>query len=289
MGRVTNTQLSSLADLPDDELGAYGTELGLTIAPTTPRGELLRLIRERQELLIELDRDALLDIVKWARVPVRRSASKEELAKQIASITKVRFDGLSDGGVRAFARLRVLEVAESDSRETLERGLRRQEGLWARVQRRRRRIVGSWITKLVEPSSAEGEYQFLPEEGASQSLKESIEETGVVSGIAHKLRGAADSYLHEKLDEIERRIDRKLDEMDRRLAEWRDQEIRSRLRIVKITLITAIVVAVISLGYNYLKVRGEPGESTASTVTGVLEIDPAPQPGRVAQPGAARP
>ena len=46
-------------------------ELGLTLDETAPRGELLRRIRERQELLVELDRDALLDIVIWARTPVR--------------------------------------------------------------------------------------------------------------------------------------------------------------------------------------------------------------------------
>ncbi len=286
MEKVSTIQSSSLVDLPDDELAAYGLELGLAIDPATQRGELLRLIREYQELLIELDRGTLLDVVVWARVPVKRSAGKEELAKQIASIAKVRFDGLSDRGVRVLARLRGVDVGEGDSRATLERRLRRQEGLWARLQRKRRRIVGSWITKLVEGSPAEGEYQFLPEEDASSSLKQSIEESGVVSGIAHKLRGAADSYLHEKLDEIEHRIDRKLDEIDHRLAEWRDQEIRNRLRIVKITLIAAIVVAIISLGYNYLKARSQPVEPTASSVEGARENEPVPQCDRSVEPKA---
>ena len=81
----------------------------------------------------------------------------------------------------------------------------------------------------------------------------------MVGGIAQKLRGAADQYIHEKLDEIELRIDRKLDEIDQRLAEWRDQEIKNRLRLIKITLITAIIVAVISLAYDYIKTTG--GES----------------------------
>ena len=46
----------------------------------TPRGELLRRIRARQELLVALDREALLEIVVWARRPVRRSSGKEALA-----------------------------------------------------------------------------------------------------------------------------------------------------------------------------------------------------------------
>ena len=41
--------------------------------------------------------------------------------------------------------------------------------------------------------------------------------------------------------------------IDARLGEWRDREIRNRLRIVKITLLASIVVALLSLGYNYVK------------------------------------
>jgi hypothetical protein len=55
-------------------------------------------VRERQELLVELEKDALLDIVVWARRPVRQSASKEQLAKEIAAIKKMDFAGLSDRG-----------------------------------------------------------------------------------------------------------------------------------------------------------------------------------------------
>ena len=95
-----------------------------------------------------------------------------------------------------------------------------------------------------------------------------IENVGVVGGIAQKLRGAADLYVREKLDEIERRIDSKLDEIDRRLGEWRDQEVRNRLRIIKITLVTAIIVAVISLGYDYIKSRSEVALEAREPVAG---------------------
>ena len=274
MGKTSVSSSSSLADLPLDELVAYGRELGLSIDPAAPGGELLRLIRERQELLVELDGDAMLEVVMWARIPVRRSASKEQLAKQMATITKARFGGLSDRGLRALARFRGVQVEEGEPRTALEQRLRRQEGVWARVTRKRRRIIGSLVSKFVDESPAQGDYQFLPEENAGTSLKESIEEAGVMSGIAHKLRGAADQYLREKLDEIERRIDRKLDEIDGRLAEWRDQEIRNRLRIVKITLITAIIVAIISLGYDYLKTRSEQTGQTGLPASGASYTEP---------------
>ena len=274
MENFSTSSSSSLADLPLDERVAYGRELGLSIDPATPRGELLRLIRERQELLVELDRDAMLDVVMWARIPVRRSASKEQLAKQMATITKARFGGLSDRGLRALARFRGAQVEEGEPRATLERRLWRQVGVCARVNRKRRRVIGSLVSKFVDESPAQGDYQFLPEEDGGSSLKESIEEAGVMSGIAHKLRGAADQYLREKLDEIERRIDRKLDEIDSRLGEWRDQEIRNRLRIVKITLITAIVVAIVSLGYDHLKTRSELPGQTGPPASGASHAEP---------------
>ncbi|MGD2108341.1 MAG: hypothetical protein PVI86_03010 [Phycisphaerae bacterium] len=268
MGDDPAASLPTLTDLPDDELEAYARDLGIHVDRSAARGELLRLIRERQELLIELDRDALLDVVVWARVPVRRSASKEELAKALAAVERGRFGGLSDRGLSAFARLHGLASTEGDTRKNIETRLRRKAGWWARMQRRRRAVVGSMIDRLVEDGQAEGEYRFLPEDDGKPSLRQTIEHVGVVGGIAQKLRGAADEYVHQKLDEIEQRIDRKLDEIDRRLGEWRDQEVKSRLRLIRITLISAIVVAVISLGYNYLKVRTQP-------------------PGRVPDPGAS--
>lgn len=245
----------SLSDLPVDELTAYADHLGLDPDVGAPRGELLRGIRERQELLLDLDREAMLDVVAWARIPVRRSASKETLAGRIAKIAGTRFENLSDQGLLALARLRALTISPGEPRASLERRLRRQEGLWSRARRLRRSIVGSLIAKVVEHASDEqaGHYRFLPETGESSTLKDQIAEDGVVGGIARKLRGVADQYVEEKLDEIERRIDKKLDEIDSRLAEWRDREISNRLRLVKVTLVTAIVVAAISLGYDYVK------------------------------------
>ncbi|UCF34640.1 MAG: hypothetical protein JSV78_04910 [Phycisphaerales bacterium] len=255
MGELTDSSSTSLSELPHDTLVAYAGELGLDVSEETPRGELLRIIRERQELLVGLDRDALLDVVVWARLPVRRSASKETLASHIARVNKVSFEGLSDRGLRALAGLRGLEIKPRDTRASIEMRLRHLEGFWPKVRRRRRAVMGWLIARVVERSEEPDDYRFLPEQENGLSLKEHIAESGVVGGIAQKLRGVADQYVAEKLDEIERRIDRKLDEIDSRLAEWRDREVSNRLRIVKITLLTAIVVAAISLGYDCVRER----------------------------------
>ncbi len=256
MARRTSEQRSALSDLPPDELLRYGQELGLQVAEDASPGEILRLIRDRQELLLELDGQALLDIVVWARRPVRKSASKEELAKQIATIRRMQFDGLSRRGLVALARLRGLTVRDEDSDETIMQRLKRAESLWNRLRRKRRAAIASLFGKIVVGQSAEAEqeYRFLPEKNAARaSLQDQIEEQGVVGGIASRLKGVADDYVREKLDEIEARIDHKLDEIDRRLAEWRDREIANRLKIIKITLIASVLVALLSLGYSYIK------------------------------------
>lgn len=242
-----------LGELPMDELIHYGRELGLDLTPRMGRGEVLRRLRERQELLLLMDRDAMLDIVVWARRPVRKSASKEELAKEIAAVKRVRFDGLSDRGVVALAQLRGLPASDHEPRSEVEARLKAAEPFWDMVERKRRRVVGSLVSRLLNGGGhEEEEYRFLPEEGRYPSLKEEIADEGLVGGIARKIRGAADDYLRQKMDEIEMRIDRKLDEIDRRLEEWRDREVANRLKIIKITLVASVIVALISLGYKYV-------------------------------------
>lgn len=247
----------AVAELPVDELITYGKELGLPLDAGMGHGELLRRVRERQELLVQLDRDALLDVVVWARRPVRQSASKEQLAKEIAGIKKMDFKGLSDRGLRALALLRGISPNTGEHREMTEARLKAAEGLWDKLTRKRRQVLGSVLNKVVGGSTGQDQdaYRFLPEDGRSSSLKEEIAEQGVVGSITRRLRGVADDYVREKLDEIEARIDRKLDEIDARLGEWRDREIANRLKIIKITLVASVLVALLSYGYSYLKVR----------------------------------
>lgn len=276
----------TLSDLPDDELQAYAADLGLDLDQGVPRGELLRLIRQRQELLLDMSREAMLEVVIWGRRPVRKSAGKEALARQIARVHRVRFDGLSDRGLVVLARLRGLEAGTDERRDAVERRLKKAEGLRARLRRARRGIVASLLTKIVAPASPE-EYRFLPEDQSAGggSFREQVQDDGVVGGIARKLRGVADDYVREKLDEIEVRIDRKLDEIDRRLGEWRDREVANRLKILKITLIVTVLVALISLGYDMLS--GPTGGDKPATLPGQpTEVSAAPPAQRDAVEGA---
>jgi len=254
----------TLSDMPDDELRHYGRELGLDIARSVPRGELIRRLRERQELLLQLDRDALLDVVVWARRPVRESASKEVLAREIASIERGGYEKLSLRGLRALAALRGVPSGDADTVEALAGRIRKAEGVRQRFSRWRRKMVGTALSNLIEgEAKSDGPYQFLPEDEASRkvSLKHEIQDRGIMGGLASRLRGAADDYLREKMDEIERRIDSKLDEIDQRLGEWRDQEVANRLRIIKITLAASVLFAILSLGYH-LVTRPSGGPTT---------------------------
>jgi hypothetical protein len=252
-----------LEELPADELIVYGRQFGLTLEPQMDRQQLLLRIRERQALLAQLDREALLDVIVWARRPVRKSSTKEELAREIAAIKKVDARGLSRRGLLALMRLRGIPISGDEPTEVLVERLRVYEPFWARVTRHRRRIVGSIIGRFVEGSTDEQtpdephageEYKFLPEEPPASRLRDQIVEQGVVGGLARRIRGVADDYVKEKLDEIELRIDRKLEEIDRRLEEWRDREIANRLKMIRITLVASVLVALLSLGYSLLQV-----------------------------------
>jgi hypothetical protein len=250
----TEQKTRAVSELPVDELIVYGQDLGLPLTNKMGHGEMLRLVRERQELLVQLDRRAMLDIVVWARHPVRQSASKEQLAKEIASIRKMDFRALSDAGLITLAQLRNVKVMPSDPRAMIEARLRDAEPFWDRVRRRRRRLMGAMISRMLQNDQydEEEDYRFLPEDPHAASLKEQIAEEGVVGGIARKIRGVADDYVREKLDEIESRIDSKLDEIDARLSEWRDREIANRLKIIKITLVASVLVALLSYVYSHL-------------------------------------
>jgi|CXWL01.1.fsa_nt_gi hypothetical protein len=248
----------ALSDLPLDELIRYGRDLGLTLDDDAPRGQWVSHIQDRRQLLQELDDDALLDVVAWSRRPVRRSAGKEELVREIAQVRGGRYETLSKRGLIALARLRGLAATDTDDSLALAHRLKAQEGFADRVRRGRRVALGWLMGRLVGGQADQEDYRFLPEEGATErsgrtSLKENIQHHGLVGGIAQRLRGAADDYIAAKLDEIEERIDAKLGEIDRRLADWRDREIANRLKILRWTLIFTVLVALISLGYNSIK------------------------------------
>src|SRR5438270_4777217 len=211
-------------------------------------------------MIAALDREAMLDAVRWGRRPVTASATKEQIAQEIARIKLMKFHGLSQPGLVALARLRGLDARDDEPVPVLVRKLKKQEGFFSKMNRKRRAFLGSMVAKIVGEEGP-SDYQFLPgPDGASPaaaaqspSLKSDIEESGLFGGIANRVKKTADAYLNQKLDEIEARIDRKLDEIDRRLAEWRDKEIANRIRILKITLWASVIVGAFSLIYAYVR------------------------------------
>ncbi|QOV90038.1 hypothetical protein [Humisphaera borealis] len=253
-----------LSDLPKDELENLAEEFGIDPTRFKDRQGLVAAIHDRRQTIAGFERDALLDVVRWGRRPVAVNASKEQLAQEIARIKSMRFVGLSHRGLVVLARMRGVTAEDAEPIPDLIKKLRKQEGFFAKLSRKRRSVIASVVSSVVgEPDSAR-EYQYLPTpEGrqpvgsgpASATIKEEIEDAGLFGGITNRIKKSADTYINQKLDEIETRIDRKLDEIDRRLAEWRDKEVANRIKILKITLWASVIVGIVSLIYSYVKVN----------------------------------
>ncbi len=261
-------------ELPRDELDHLGEAYGLEVKTYRDRPALVRAIHERRQLIASLDREVLLDVIRWGRRPVPVNATSEQLAQEIVRIRSMRFAGLSQRGLVALAKLRGVAITDDQDVPTLIRALKKQEGAFARIGRKRRALLGSVVSRMIGEAPSSGSYEFLPTQidpatasaaagpappPQQPSIKEEIEESGFFGGITSRIKKTADTYVNQKLDEIEARIDRKLDEIDRRLAEWRDKEIANRLRILKITLWASVIVGTFSLIYSYVKVYFFPG------------------------------
>jgi hypothetical protein len=257
-----------LSELPKDELEHLAEEFGLDPHEHKTRQHLVAAIHERRQLIASFERDALLDVIRWARRPVLGNLTKEQLAQEIVRIKSMRFDGLSQPGLLVLAKLRGVRINPQDEVPALVRKLKKQEGFFTRLNRKRRAMLGALVSNMIgERGATAGDYEFVPPAAAADappaanaaaaagktpSIKEEIEEAGLFGGIAGRIKRSADEYLNQKLDEIEARIDRKLDEIDRRLGEWRDKEIANRIRILKITLWASVLVGAFSLIYSYV-------------------------------------
>lgn len=274
-----------LGDLPSDELEAVAQEFGLDPARSRDQADLVKAIHDRRQLIASLDRAAMLDVLHWTGRTVSPGATQEQLAIEIVHVRSMRFSGLSERGLVVLGLLRGCQITGRESRDELVQILKKQEGLFAKMKRKTR----SWFGKRIEgmmgdPTTALPEPTDEPinkptDQTAGprqQALREEIEESGFFGGIANRVKKQADSYVNQKLDEIESRIDRKLDEIDRRLAEWRDKEIANRIRILKITLWASVVVAAVSLIYSYVQVEMKrwnlPNPSNPSTTPTSLVV-----------------
>jgi hypothetical protein len=260
-----STPLRQMSELPRDELNHLADEFGLDPTEFKTRQQLVAAIHDRRQIIASLDREAMLDVIRWGRRPVTASATKEQIAQEIVRIRSMKFEGLSQRGLLVLGKLRGVSAADDAPVPMLVRGLKKREGLFEKLNRKRRAMLGSLVANIVGEQESSADYQFLPSEtpaptdtpapgGRTPTIKEDIEESGLFGGITNRIKKTADAYLNQKLDEVEARIDRKLDEIDRRLAEWRDKEIANRIRILKITLWASVIVAIVSLIYSYVQV-----------------------------------
>lgn len=242
----TTPPRQQLGDLPIEELRPIAAEFGLDAAAFKDKADLIAAIHKRRQLIATLDRAAMMDVLHWAGKTVPAGSANEQMAIEIVQNRSMRFAGLSDRGLFALALLRGADLDGAKGRDEVIGRLKSQEGLFTKFKRKTRGWVGKRIGRMMgeEPPAALPSMPAAGSPGAArveagprqQQLREEIEEAGFFSGIANRVKRQADSYVNQKLDEIEARIDRKLDEIDRRLAEWRDKEIANRIRILKITL-----------------------------------------------------
>src|SRR5258706_8200237 len=158
-----------LADLPRDELATLAEELGLEPRRFKTPQELVSAIHGRRQLIASLDRDSMLDVVRWGRRPVPINATNEQLAHEIGRIKSMRFDGLSERGLIALARLRGVEIAQSDNVPAMVKKLKKREGIFARMNRKRRAVLGSNVSHITGPTVKSTEDQFLPPLGRAAS------------------------------------------------------------------------------------------------------------------------
>lgn len=146
----------------------------------------------------------------------------------------------------------------------------RRRGLFDVLKRMGGELVTVALGRIVGPrDGVSGEVPGAAAEvpvqnaGASRAAPAANWRVQMLHGVTETLRGAADQYVAAKLDEIEARVDEKLDEIEARLdrkvrelhvqlGELRDQEVRHRLRILRLTLIFTVLVAALSLVYKWV-------------------------------------
>src|SRR5690242_8682686 len=178
-----------LSELPKDELAHLAEEYGLDPTRYRTSQHLVAAIHAHRQMIAALDRDAMLDVVKWGRRPVTYNASKEQIAQEIARIRSMRFAGLSQRGLVVLARVRGLDVSDNEEIPRLVKKLKKREGFFTRINRKRRAMLGSIVSNIIGDSGSSDTYQFLPpgpgESGSSAaprpaSIKEEIEESGLI-------------------------------------------------------------------------------------------------------------
>src|SRR4051812_17082348 len=160
------TPARQLHELPKDELKTLAEEFGLDPGRFQSTQHLVAAVHERRQLIAAMDREAMLDVIKWARRPVPLNASKEQLAQEIVRIRSMRFSGLSQRGLMVLGKLRSVGVNEADAMPILVKKLKKQEGFFKRLNRKRRSMLGTLVSSILGEDEKSTDYQFLPPQSA---------------------------------------------------------------------------------------------------------------------------
>src|SRR5439155_23740602 len=158
---ATSAPARQLSELPRAELEHLAEEFGLDPSRYRTPQPLVAAIHQRRQVIADMDRDAMLDVIKWGRRPVTINATKEQIAQEIARIRSMRFHGLSQRGLVILAQMRGIDAVGTEPIPHLVRKLKRQEGLFARLNRKRRSMLGAIVSNLIGEDDS-GDYQFLP-------------------------------------------------------------------------------------------------------------------------------
>src|SRR5436190_98155 len=134
---TTTMPAQQLSQLPKDELEHLAEDLGLDPTRFKTRQHLVAAIHERRQAIAAMNREAMLDVVRWGRRPVSANASKEQLALEIARIKLMRFSGLSQRGLVVLAVMRGVTLRGDENIPALVRKLKRQEGFFTKLNRKR--------------------------------------------------------------------------------------------------------------------------------------------------------
>ena len=141
--------LRQLQQLPKDELENLAEDLGLDATRFKSPQSLVSAIHERRQLIAAMDREAMLDVVRWGRRAVPSNASKEQLALEIGRIKTMRFSGLSPQGLVVLAVMRGVQIRGDEDVPAMIRKLKRQEGIFTKLNRKRRAMIGSIVSNML--------------------------------------------------------------------------------------------------------------------------------------------
>src|SRR5690349_10000288 len=77
---ASTTPSRQMTEMPREELEHLAEEFGLDPTAFPHRQHLVAAIRDRRQMIAAMDREAMLDVVRWGRRPVTANASKEQVA-----------------------------------------------------------------------------------------------------------------------------------------------------------------------------------------------------------------